>query len=106
LCRVNIIPDWLKKRFTGANDNDYYCDAFRGEYQPLIPSLRRHDIAHIASKYYLASSGAGFFLPVFSSPAFNKFPANGFATPSKFLNRGMSFLRFHILLPGLDCKKH
>jgi hypothetical protein len=59
--RVNIISDWLKKRFTDTNDNDYYCDAFSGEYQPLVPSLRRHDIAHIASKYYLASSGAGFF---------------------------------------------
>jgi hypothetical protein len=74
LYRVNIIPDWLKKRFTGANDNDYYCDAFRGEYQPLIPSLRRHDIAHIASKYYLASSGAGFFFACFQLTRLQQIP--------------------------------
>jgi hypothetical protein len=62
-----------KKRFTGANDNDYYCDAFRGGHQPLILSLRRHDIAHIASSVYLASSGAGFFFALFSAAsAFNK----------------------------------
>jgi hypothetical protein len=30
---------WLKKRFTDTNDNDYYCHAFRGEYQPLVLSL-------------------------------------------------------------------
>ncbi|MGO2438047.1 MAG: hypothetical protein ACTH8A_18390, partial [Serratia proteamaculans] len=98
---------WLKKRFTGANDNDYYCDAFRGEYQPLVPSLRRHDIAHIASKYYLASSGAGFFFACFPPlRVLNKSTVNRFKTPSNFLNRAKSFLRFHILLSGLDCKKH
>ncbi|WP_157032648.1 hypothetical protein [Erwinia typographi] len=33
----------------------------------------KHDIAHIASKYYLASSGAGFFLPVIRSNLLSRY---------------------------------
>ncbi|WP_206193220.1 hypothetical protein, partial [Serratia marcescens] len=66
----------------------------------------RHDIAHIASRVYLASSGAGFFFALFQPVPLstNPLPIRCFI-PSKFLNRGMSFLRFLILLAGLDCKK-
>ncbi len=66
-----------------------------GRASTLILSLRRHDIAHIASSVYLASSGAGFFLPFFNRFRLQqiRLPICRFI-PSKFLNRGMSFYAF------------
>ncbi|HAU4403384.1 TPA: hypothetical protein F6V94_23225 [Serratia marcescens] len=47
-----------------------------------------------------------FFFALFQPlpPSTNPLPICRFI-PSKFLNRGMSFLRFLILPAGLDCKK-
>ena len=69
----------------------------------MILSLRRHDIAHIASSVYLASSGAG-FLPFSTASAFNKSVTHLPLHSIEIFEQRHEFLRFLILPAGLDCK--
>jgi hypothetical protein len=54
--QVNAI--FFKKHFTSANDNDYYCHAFRGD--PYGDILKARHCSH-CFQYYFSQPGAGFF---------------------------------------------
>ncbi|WP_336295699.1 hypothetical protein [Cronobacter dublinensis] len=51
---------FFKKGWTHANDNDYYCHAFRGNPNGII--LKARHCSH-CFQYFLASRVLAFFLP-------------------------------------------
>ncbi|AVE72523.1 hypothetical protein AM439_08810 [Enterobacter cloacae complex sp.] len=60
--KVESIAIFCKKCWTSANENDYYCSAFR---KTSYGNLKARHCSH-CFQYYFSQLLAGFFLPFFS----------------------------------------
>ncbi|MDN2487076.1 hypothetical protein [Kosakonia sacchari] len=67
------LPFFAKKKWTSANDNDYYCHAFR---ETVAVILKARHCSH-CFQYFLASRVLAFFCPQFTTSFQKSFEKRG-----------------------------